>query len=195
MDRKKVVDVILGAISSSDTVIAVGDSLYHDIDESIRSRVLFLDYDDNPVSVAIGISMYTKDNVYIFVDDFTVVKGLHDMLSAIATGNKNIRIVFLSSGNYKGIDDFRIVTSQMNSVKSLFFNMGFLIHDYIKYIKNNPDGAVNEVSKILLSVRSPLIIIMSVSVVYKGDIKNFKDTVKESISNIRTWFCGDRNGI
>ena len=168
MESELVLEVFMKSIDKDDLAIFIGKNLYSGI-ISDRTNNIYLDYQDGAIAMCLGMSLFYDKNIYVFFDDYYALRNLGDILSVAVSGNKNIRLVALISGNYRGIESFPTIFSNMTSSSSLFFNMGFLIHDYTRHIKNDSESAHIEIRNILSGIRSPLMVVFKVNVIYKGE--------------------------
>lgn len=195
MDRKLIIDVLLKAMDEDDLSIFIGRSISKDA-YGLRKNSVYIDDRDGVIALCLGMSMFYNKNIYVLFDDYYALRNLGDILSIAVSGNKNIRLVAMISGNYMGIESFPTIFSNMTSSSSLFFNMGFLIHDYTRHIKNNPEHAHKEINTIWSSVRSPLMMVFKVNVVYSDfEGMEFDNISTESIKEASLLMVGGYYGV
>ncbi len=110
-------------------------------------------------SFALGIAIGTDKKVFAFMDDSVFISNIGDMFQGAVSKCKNLFFVVFVSGYYQDKGNIPTIFKNIAAPKGILFNMGFLVHDYTRYLEKSEK---KKLSKILERTNGPSAIMVSV---------------------------------
>lgn len=101
----------------------------------------------------IGIAYSTNKRVFIIVREGDLLEDMSLPFQIAASKLKNIFYVIFNANMYDGVQ----IETQINNIyalKGVLFNMGLIVHDYTKYLKDK--SSINNMRNIISTLVGPL---------------------------------------
>lgn len=155
MKRHTAIRVCLSAFKSDDLVIIIGKSLHYEAEKYDKGNILYLDDTDYMISFSLGIALAVDKRVFIICEEGYFIRNLSELVQAAASKLKNLYLILLCSGEYSIFNGTPTPFDSVNSKQAIFYNMGFLVHNYTKHF--DLPNTTKELSKIFDRVRPPMV--------------------------------------
>jgi len=168
MNRQQVIKILLNSLEDGD-ISVISYDLCEEAFKFDRDGSFYITKSDTIAgSLGLGLALGTDKIVFIFTSDNEFLKTF-GMASQIAVSKcKNIFYVILHNSVYNSLDNYFNIFSGITSPKGMFFNIGFLVHDYTNYFQNKT--LQKSIPKIVKNVRGPLAILVEVDKKLKADL-------------------------
>jgi len=121
-------------------------------------------------SFATGLANGTNKRVFLFSDDSVFLREVGAAIQMFVSQLNNLFYVILNDGCYQSAGGFPNVFNEMNNPKGLFFETGFLVHDFTYFFKKK--GFLKDMTNFMKDLKGPLVIITEVD---KGLKKGLKE--------------------
>lgn len=172
MKRFTGVRILTQALLDCDVAIFIGEDICKEAAQYTGggSYLFFPDTEDFILSVAVGMAIGTDKRVFVFCDDNYILRNMSEILQAGIAKARNFFLIILSAGGYHSVPNTPNIMSVANSQHGMFYEMGFLVHNYTNHFKfsKNPIGFIRETWD---RVRGPIAVLLKTA---KGT-KDFPD--------------------
>lgn len=180
MKKNSVIRTLVEAMSEEDIGIFIGDCLcVESINKDRRNNIYIRSAYDYGISIGIGIAMNTDKRVFIFCEDSYFLRNVSESIQAAVSKCRNLYIIILVSGMYNNFDSCYTVFDSIISPRGMLYNMGFMVHNYSKQLRNVEDSS-DEIKAIWSKIKGPLAITV--------DVENSEGMMSQELNN----FCEER---
>jgi len=178
--RKKALSYIESLFSKDDDVLFyVGKYL---VSETASFSAVKILSDIDCFSIVFGLSMVLDKRFIIICEDVFMLRYLNSVVQLGAGNCKNIVILCLVTGVYVVGCNQPTIFNTVNSLKGIFLNAGFLVHNYDNFFRNKTE--LNNLAKRMSTVEGPLVGLITVSNEKLFNVGKIEDNFKEFIGNI-----------
>lgn len=167
MKRFTAVRILSSILDDNSLGIFFGDGISKEAFKYDKTNHVYINSEFVSPSFALGVALSTNKKVFAFMDDHMFISNLGDMFQGAVSRCKNLFFVIFISGYYQDHGELPTIFKDISSPKGILFNMGFLIHDYTRYLEK---GEKNKLTKIVNSTNGPAAIMVSVDKGLKSDL-------------------------
>lgn len=161
MKRQTIIKLFSSYLKENDLAIFAGNNICREAFFNDREGNFYIEDETGiGLSLALGIAMCADKRVFIFCDDYYLLKELSASVHIALSKCKNIFLVVLVSGEYQYSGHNPTIFNEINTPKSMMFGMGFITNDYTKHFSNAQRA--KEVKNILKNLYGPLFIVIYV---------------------------------
>lgn len=188
MKRHTAIRVCLQALTKEDLAIVIGEDLCKEAKAYDKGNTLYLEDIDYMISFSLGIAMSVSKKVFVICEEGYFIRNLSELMQAAASKLKNLYLILLCSGEYSVFNNAPTPFDSVNSKQAVFYNMGFLVHNYTKQF-DLPNTA-KELSRIFGRVKPPMVGFIKLDVGTKkaADVKiNYTDNalrIKDTLTGV-----------
>jgi hypothetical protein len=160
MDRKRALNYIDYIFDEEDMIVYIGEVVCSEVTNKDREFVLFFDDKLDYFSLVLGIAMTTNKRIVIVCEDYSILKYFKSVIHIAISQCTNIIILVLKTGEYTLTGGQPTTFDSIRSPKGVFFNIGFLTHDYTNHFKNK--STLNNVITTLNRIKVPVLGIINI---------------------------------
>lgn len=161
MKRFTGVRVLTQALMDSDIGVFIGEELGKEACPYIGegSYLFFSDETEYLLSFVSGMAMCTDKRVFVFCEDQYIVRNLSELMQMAVTKCRNLFLVLFIKGEYSSVPHTPLVFDSVNSKHGVFYNLGFIVHDYKLHFKNskNPISVIRDIWE---RTRGPVVVLL-----------------------------------
>jgi hypothetical protein len=172
MKRQSVLRIMISCLNTDDIAIFAGEGICHESHEYNRSGSFYIPDKDYAASFALGIANGTSKRVFIFCEDYYFIRNLSEAAQIAVSKCKNLTYIILRSNMYQEDGFYPTIVSEIGSLKSMMFHMGFLVHHYTSYFKNSNNPS-KDIKQIWANITGPMIVFVDID---KGANKKAGDS-------------------
>lgn len=161
MKRQSVLRIMISCLNKDDIAIFAGEGVCREAHEYNRGGNFYIPDKDYAASFALGIANGTSKRVFIFCEDWYLIRNLSELAQIAVSKCKNITYVVLRSNMYQEDCFYPTIVSEIGGLKSTMFHLGFLVHHYTSYFKinNNPS---KDIKQIWNNIIGPMIVFVDI---------------------------------
>jgi thiamine pyrophosphate-dependent acetolactate synthase large subunit-like protein len=160
MKRYTAIRDMIRVLSEADVAIFSGKEICKEAFKYDRPGYFYMEeYFGISVSFALGVALSTDKRVFLFVGEGDIIRDLSALGQAAVSKCKNLFIIVLDNGCYQELGNLPNLFNSLLSRKGLFFNLGFMVHDFTVSIKNR---YLVEIRAAVERIRGPMVILITV---------------------------------
>jgi hypothetical protein len=179
MKRHSTIRIFNQCMDEGDIGVFIGDGICRESYAYDRRGNLYMSDRDNIISLALGLAMCSNRRVFVFCDDSYVLRNLSELAHIAVSQCDSLYLVILVSGVYIDIGKHPNIFNSIMAPRSMFYNMGFLVHNYTKHFKNTKNP-IKEIKAIWSRAKGPLVATVDVDL----GLKNLKDDYPVEIDSL-----------
>lgn len=161
----------VSCLDEDDVIVFAGNMICREYYNNDKYNILCIDDDDGyGLSMVLGIAMGTKKRVFLFCEDYYLLKDLGAVAHLGISRLVNLFIVVLVSGTYFNSENLPTITYSIPNIKSLLFSMGFVVHDYTKHFKTQE--TIKQTKSIISSAKGPLAVFIRLEKTKNNNLVN-----------------------
>lgn len=139
---------------------------------------------------AAGLANDTKKRVFIFSGEGTFLREIGAAIQMFVGQLRNLFYVILNDGCYQSAGGFPNIFNEMNNPKGLFFEVGFLVHDFSYFFKKK--GFMKDMTNFMEDIKGPLVIITDVDKGLKRGLKEIDYSEPELMRRLHSFIQQDK---
>lgn len=194
MKRQTIIKLFSSYLSTNDLAIFAGNNICREAFLYDREGNFYVEDETGiGISLALGIAMCTDKRVFIFCDDFYLLKELSASVHISLSRCKNIFLVVLVSGEYQYSGHNPTIFNEISAYKTMMFGAGFITNDYTKHFSNVQKS--KDVKKILHNLYGPIFISIHIDLGENKKIGKINLTTEEKLERLTTFLSVEETSI
>ncbi len=194
MKRYLILKRFLSLLQDNDVLIFFGKEVCEEAFKYDKPGCFYLsDTKELSPSLALGVAMCTNKRVFVFCEDGDFLREMGSAAQMAVSKCENLFYVILSSGRYQLSGGQPNIFNEFSAQKGFLFNLGFLVNDYVPYLKNKT--SLNELGRLIKNIRGPIAILMWTDVgLRQGEKKEITYSKPDLTNRIQEFICDEELG-
>jgi len=170
MKRFKVIKEFLSVLDKNSIAIFSGEETNKEAFDYDRKGNFYITDRELTIPLALGVAISTSKSVFIFCNDYDIIRDLSSLIQISVSKCRNIFCVIINSGVYQEDGGQPTLFSSIYSPKGIIFNTGMVVHDFTPLFKNK--NSLKELKNTVQGLKGPLSIIVNVDKGLKKDLND-----------------------
>ena len=184
MNRRKILSYIDILIPEEFVIFYIGDTICNELDD-LKRTIYFCLLDDtfDYFSLILGIALTSKTKFVIVCEDYYLLRHIKSLLQISVSNCDNLLLLLLETGEYAKSGGQPTIYKNLRSMQGVYFNIGFLAHNYSPYFKNK--SSLKGISKMISLLNTPTLATISVDDNKLFNLNKYDDNSNELLPTIR----------